>query len=173
MYGHPLAGLFWEKYVHRTLLSAGFEKVESWESLYVHKAKKLFLSIYVDDIKLAGIKENLAPMWKLLGSKLDLDPPTLMIGQVYLGCGQEATVLDTKVLHDTHLRWKYITSANTADDATILQQLRLSKEVSSAAPAAVRPDDHITSAPILGEGGDATPSKALILEYRSPGAKSL
>ena len=54
LYGHKLAGLFWETYVTRKLLEQGFEKVPCWESLFVHRRKKVFLSIYVDDIKLAG-----------------------------------------------------------------------------------------------------------------------
>ena len=34
-------------------------------SLYIVK-KRFFLSVYVDDIKMAGRKQNLDPMWKLL-----------------------------------------------------------------------------------------------------------
>ena len=30
----------------------------------MHREKELFLSVYVDDIKLAGKKHNLDPMWK-------------------------------------------------------------------------------------------------------------
>ena len=48
----------------------------------------MFLSVYVDDLKLAGRAEAVAPMWKTLGKILDLDPPTEMSGSVYLGCGQ-------------------------------------------------------------------------------------
>ena len=38
---------------------------------------------------MAGKKENLRKMWDTLGKKLDLEPPTSMDGNVYLGCGQE------------------------------------------------------------------------------------
>ena len=44
-------------------------------SLYTVK-KGLFLSVYVDDIKLAGKKQNLDPMWKLLNKEVDLREPT-------------------------------------------------------------------------------------------------
>jgi len=54
LYGHPLAGLLWEKYQESILLKLGFEKVTSWECLYVHRDKQLFLSGYVDDYKMAG-----------------------------------------------------------------------------------------------------------------------
>ena len=66
LYGHPLAGLLWELFQEDILLKVGFEKVKSWECLYVHRARKLFLSAYVDDYKMAGLKENIAPMWDLL-----------------------------------------------------------------------------------------------------------
>ena len=38
--------------------------------------KDCFLSVYVDDIKLAGKKQNLDPMWKLLNKEVDLGEPT-------------------------------------------------------------------------------------------------
>ena len=55
-YGHPLAGLLWELYQEEILLKVGFEKVKSWECLYVHREKQLFLSAYIDDYKMAGKK---------------------------------------------------------------------------------------------------------------------
>ena len=32
----------------------------------MHREKGFFLSVYVDDITLAGKKQNLDPMWKVL-----------------------------------------------------------------------------------------------------------
>ena len=49
--------------------------------------KGLFLSVYVDDIKLAGKKQNLDPMWKVL-NEVDLGEPTSFLDHVYLGCTQ-------------------------------------------------------------------------------------
>ena len=45
LYGHPLAGLYWEKYCHRILKEAGFTKVPGWECLFQHFEQKLFLSL--------------------------------------------------------------------------------------------------------------------------------
>ena len=56
VYGHPLAGLLWERQLDKILLKYGPEKVANCECLFVHRQKKLFLSVYVDDIKLAGKK---------------------------------------------------------------------------------------------------------------------
>ena len=51
-------------------------------------SKGLFLSVYVDDIKLAGKKQNNDPMWKLLNNAVDLGEPTSFLDHVYLGCTQ-------------------------------------------------------------------------------------
>ena len=56
---------------------------------YSYTVKKgFFLSVYVDDIKLAGKKQNLDPMWKLLNKEVDLGEPTSFLDHVYLGCTQ-------------------------------------------------------------------------------------
>ena len=48
--------------VESKLFKLGFGKVKSWECLYVNRAKKLFLSAYVNDYKIAERKGNIAPM---------------------------------------------------------------------------------------------------------------
>ena len=72
LYGHLLAGLLCEKQFEKILLKHGLEKIPNWECLFVHREKGLFLSVYVDDIKLAGKKQNLDPF----------------LDHVYLGCTQ-------------------------------------------------------------------------------------
>ena len=49
LYGHPLAGLSWERQHEKILLKHGWEKIPNWECLFVHREKGLFLSVYVDD----------------------------------------------------------------------------------------------------------------------------
>ena len=86
LYGHPLAGLLWERQFVNILLKYGWERVSNWECLFVHREKGFFLSVYVDDIKLAGKKRNIDPMWKVLNKEVDLGEPTL--DHVFLGCTQ-------------------------------------------------------------------------------------
>ena len=50
--------------------------------------KGLFLSVYVDDIKLAGKKQNINPTWKVLMKDVDKREPTSFLDHVYLGCTQ-------------------------------------------------------------------------------------
>ena len=63
-------------------LRKGFQKVNA----YSYREKGLFLSVYVDDIILAGKKQNLDPMWELLMEVVDLGEPTSFLDHVYLGC---------------------------------------------------------------------------------------
>ena len=44
LYGHPLAGAFWERHCREALLSVGFTPLDGWECCYVHKTLKLILS---------------------------------------------------------------------------------------------------------------------------------
>ena len=56
LYGHPLAGLLWERQFEKVLLEHGWEKVQNWECLFVNR-EGLFLSVYVDKCK-NGRKET-------------------------------------------------------------------------------------------------------------------
>merc|ERR1711994_390322 len=89
LYGHPLAGLIWEKHCQHYIMKAGFERIPGWECLFVHRKKQLFLSVYVDDFRMAGRQTNISPMWKTLGANLDLEPPVPSCDNTYLGCNQK------------------------------------------------------------------------------------
>ena len=73
LYGHPLAGLLWDKCSQKKILQCGFEKVLGWESLYVHKKLQVFLGVYVDDFHLAGRSASLPEAWKLLQTEIDFE----------------------------------------------------------------------------------------------------
>ena len=72
LYGHPLAVLLWERQFEKVLLEHGWVKVSNWECLFVHREKGLFLSENEDDIRLAGKKQNIDTMWKVLNKEVDL-----------------------------------------------------------------------------------------------------
>ena len=86
LYGHPLAGLFWERHYRQHLLEIGFKPVDGWECLYWHPTLHLLLSVYVDDFKMAGKSSTLAQGWQLIQKHIRLDPPIPFSD--YLGCGQ-------------------------------------------------------------------------------------
>ena len=54
LYGHPLAGLLWERQFEKVMLEHGWEESSKLGMLIRHQRTGLFLSVYLDDIKLAG-----------------------------------------------------------------------------------------------------------------------
>ena len=74
------------KAIENVLLKHGWEKIPNWECLSVHREKGLFFSVYVDDIKLAGKKQNLDPMWNVLNKEVGMGEPTSFLDHLYLGC---------------------------------------------------------------------------------------
>ena len=70
------------------MVKVGFEKVVDWECLYLNRIWKVFLSVYVDDLKAAGPAASLKLMWAELKKHLDIDPPKKMVDNQYLGCSQ-------------------------------------------------------------------------------------
>ena len=85
LYLQPLAGLLWETQFEKVLLKYGWEKVPNWECLFVHREKGLFLSVCVDDIKIAGKKQNICLTWKILMKDVDLGEPTSFLDRVFFG----------------------------------------------------------------------------------------
>ena len=75
LYGHQLAGLL-------------DGKSTNWECLFVHRKRGLFLSICVDDIKVAGKRQNYGFHVEETDENVDLDEPTSFLDHVYLGCTQ-------------------------------------------------------------------------------------
>ena len=77
-----------------------------------NESKGLFLSVYVDDFELAGRAENITPMWKQLGKKLDFDTPQPLDGGVYLDCGQHSIPIPVDlVLEKRELMRPFLTDA--------------------------------------------------------------
>ena len=68
--------------------------------LFVHREKGLFLSVYVDDINLAGKKQNIDPMWKVLNKEVDLLEPTSFLDHVYLSCTQKPWEISKDIVDD-------------------------------------------------------------------------
>ena len=82
LYGHPLAGLLWERQFN---WNVNGRSTELGESICSSKKQGLFLSVYVDDIKMAGKKQNMAPMWKNLMKNVDLGNTTSFLDHENMG----------------------------------------------------------------------------------------
>ena len=86
LYGHPCAGLFWERRYKQVLKQAGFKEMIGWECPFYHNTYKVILSVYVDDSKMAGRESGMQKAWKVIRGpdRLSLDEPTPF--GPYLGC---------------------------------------------------------------------------------------
>ena len=126
LYGHPLAGLLWERQFEKTLFTHSWEKVSNWECLFVHREQGLFLSVYVDDIKLAGKKQNLDPMWKVLNKEVDLGEPTSFLDHVYLGCTQRQCEISKDIVDNYRTKFESRISAGATEKLPCSENLCIS-----------------------------------------------
>ena len=71
----------------------------------MHKTEQLFLSVYVDDFKMAGFAKNLPQAWAELGKPLELEPATEFHGGTYLGQTQYNVEVNNKLVQAQTKRW--------------------------------------------------------------------
>ena len=119
-------GMLWERQFEKILLKHGWEKVSNWECLFVHREKGLFLSVYVDDIKLAGKKQNIDPMWKLLNKEVDLGEPTSFFDHVSLGCTQRQCQISKDIVDNYRTMFESRISAGATEKFPYSENLRIS-----------------------------------------------
>ena len=67
-------------------------------NVFVHRKQGLFLSVYVDDIKMSGKKQIMAPVWKKLMKSVDLEEPTTFLHHEKLGCTQRECKTDENII---------------------------------------------------------------------------
>ena len=126
LYGHPLAGQMWELQFEKVLLKYGWEKVSNWECLFAHRENGLFLSEYVDDIKLAGKKQNINPMWHVLNKEVDLGEPTSFLDHVFLVCTQRQCEISKDTVDNYRTMFESRISAGATEKLPCSENLRIS-----------------------------------------------
>ena len=126
LYGHSFAGLLWERQFEKILLKYGWEKVSNWQCLIVHRDKGFFSSVYVDDIKLAGKKQNINSMWKVLNKEVDLGETTSFVDHVYLGCTQRPCEISKDIVDNYRTMFESLISAGKTEKVPYSENLRIS-----------------------------------------------
>ena len=116
----------WERQIENILLKYSWEMVSNLECLFVHREKGLFSSVYVGDIKLAGKKQNIDPMWKLLNTEVDSGEPTSSLDHVYLVCTQKQCETSKDIVDNYRAMFESRISAGGAEKLPFLQNLRIS-----------------------------------------------
>ena len=104
----------------------GWEKVSNWECLSVHREKGLFSSVYVDDVKLAGKKQNIDPMWNVLNEEVDLGEPTSFLDHVYLGCTRRQCEISKDIVDNCRAMFELRISAGGTEKLPYSENSRIS-----------------------------------------------
>ena len=81
----------------------------------MHRDKGLFLSVYVDDVRLAGKTQNIDPMWRVLNKEVDLGEPTSFLDHVYLGCTQRQSELSKDIVDNYRTMFESRISAGATE----------------------------------------------------------
>ena len=82
--------------------------------------------MYVDDIKLAGKKQNIDPMWKLLNKEVELGEPTSFLDHVYLGCTQRQCEKSKDIVDNYTTMFESRISAGGTEKLPYSENLRIS-----------------------------------------------
>ena len=76
--------------------------------------------MYVDDIKLAGKKQNIDPMWKVRNKEVDLGEPTSFLDHVYLGCTQRQCEISKGIVDNYRTMFESRIVAGATEKITML-----------------------------------------------------
>ena len=115
-----------ERQIEKILLQHVWEKVSNWECLFVHREKGLFLSVYVDAIKLAGENQNTDPMWKVLNKEVDLGDRTSFLDHVFLWCTQRQCEIGTHIVDNHRAMFESRISAGRTEQVPYSENFRIS-----------------------------------------------
>ena len=86
-------------------LKHGGRKFPNWECLFAHRGNSTFLSVYVDDTKLDGMKCIINPMWKPLNKEVELGDQTSFLDHENLVCTQRQCELSKDFFTITEPCW--------------------------------------------------------------------
>ena len=76
--------------------------------------------------KLAGKKQNINPMWKLLNKEVDFGAPTSSLDHVYLGCTQRQCEISNDIVDNYRTMFESRISAVRAEKLPFSENLRIS-----------------------------------------------
>ena len=82
--------------------------------------------MYEDDIKLAGKKQNIDPMWKVLNKEVDLGQPTSFLDHVYLGCTQRQCEISKYIVDNYRTMFESRISAGGTEKLPYSENFRIS-----------------------------------------------
>ena len=125
LYGHPLAGLLWERQFEKTLLKHGWEKKSKLGmSLRTPSKRVILICVWMTSNWLE--RQNIDPMWKVLNKEVDLGEPTSFLDHVYLGCTQRQCEISKDIVDNYRTMFESRISAGGVEKLPFPQNLRIS-----------------------------------------------
>ena len=97
LYGHPLAGLLWERQFEKVLLKIRLGKFPN-ENVYSLNEKKYYSCLWSWTTKKLAGKISVKPTWKILMQDVDLGEPTSFLHNVYWWCTQRECKISNEIV---------------------------------------------------------------------------
>ena len=82
--------------------------------------------MYVDDIKLAGKKQNIDPIWKVLNKEVDLGERSSFVDHVHLGCTQRQSEISKDIVDNCRTMFESRISAGATENLPCSENLGVS-----------------------------------------------
>ena len=82
--------------------------------------------MYVDDIKLAGKKQNIDPMWKVPLKQVESGEPTSILYHLYLGCSQRQCEISKDIVDNYSAMFESRISAVRTEKLPYFENFRIS-----------------------------------------------
>ena len=101
------------------------ENSKLWMSLCTSWKRVILFCVCGWHKKLAGKKQNLDPMWKLLNKEVDLGEPTSFLDHVYLGCTQRQCEINKDIVDNYRTMFESRISAGGVEKLPFPQNLRI------------------------------------------------
>ena len=68
------------------------------------------------DIKNVGQEEHVGPIWRDLRQEIDLEVPSYLLNQVFLGCSQQEAEVDHHAVQAKADRFRRLTTTSVTDE---------------------------------------------------------
>ena len=127
LYGHPLAGLLWERQFEKVLLNAWMgENSKLGMSLCSSWKRSILICVCGWHKNWLERNTNIDPMWKVLNKEVDLGEPTSFLDHVYLGCTERQCEVSQDIVDNYRTMFESRISAERLEKLPFSQNLRIS-----------------------------------------------
>ena len=122
--------ILWQDYFGKGNLRRSYRSMAGRKfqirNVTLYNVKKDFSYLCMWMTKLAGKKQNLDPMWKLLNKGVDLEEPTSFLDHVYLVCTQRQCEISKNIVDNCRAMFESRISAERTEKLPYSENVRIS-----------------------------------------------